>query len=184
MKKFFDYFKTLKDMSVAVGDAYKHMVATKEFNNERIIFSGLKWELTDNLYADFVAPIERNDIYSLSNCLNEELYYISKLNNILYLTDIKPFTFTNCISEMFDKQSSIFNSLCDSKRNEKTLKLINESRATLNGVNTSIILVIKNCLKTCDQPILNYAVVSGFFDIYKSIDITFSEVQRVIINNI
>lgn len=184
MKKIFDYFKTLKKMSVAVGSAYKQMVALKEFNNERIIFSGLKWELNDNLFKDFVAPIERNDIYSLSNCLNEELYYVSKLNNIIYLTDINAFTFVDCISDIFDKQSVVFNSLCDNKRYEKTLKLINESRATLNGVNSSIVLVTKNCLKSCNQPILNYAVVSGFFDIYKSIDIAFSEVQRVIINNI
>ena len=184
MKKLFDYFKTLKEMSFAVGSAYKQMVSLKEFNNERIIFSGFKWELNDNLFKDFVAPIERNDIYSLSNCLNEELYYISKLNNIIYLTDINAFTFVDCISDIFDKQCVIFNSLCDSKRYEKTLKLINESRATLNGVNSSIVLVTKNCLKSYNQPILNYAVVSEFFNIYKSIDITFSEVQRVIINNI
>lgn len=183
MKKSFDYFKTLKEMSVAVGCAYKNMVTTNEFNKETIVFSGLKWELSSNLFNEFVAPIERNDIYSLSSCLCEELYFISKLNNIITLIDVRKFTFVESICNIFQKQNEVFALLADSKNNEKTLKLINETRATLNGINSSVVLCVKSCLKSAEQPLLKYAVVSGFFDIYKSIDETFSEIQRVVINN-
>ncbi len=183
MKRSFDYFKTLKEMSLTVGDAYKNMLRSNEFNNEVIKFSGLKWELSNNLLNEFVAPIVRNDIYNLAGCLSDELYFISKLNNIITLTDVKGFSFVESISSVFDKQNIVFSCFTDSKNNSKTLKTINETKATLNGVNTSVVLAIKNCLKSTEQPLLRYAVVSGFFDIYKSIDKTFSEVQRVIINN-
>ncbi len=183
MKKSFDYFKTLKEMSLTVGDAYKNMVRTNEFNNEVIKFSGLKWELSNNLFNEFVAPIERNDIYNLACCLSEELYYISKLNNIITLVDVNMFTFVESICSVLHKQNLIFDLFSCAKTFEKTLKIINETKATLNGVNTSVVLSIKNCIKTTEQPLLKYAVASGFFDIYKSIDKTFSEVQRVVINN-
>ncbi|MBR0535814.1 MAG: hypothetical protein IIX14_05490 [Clostridia bacterium] len=183
MKKSFDYFKNLKEMSVAVGCAYRNMVATNEFNKELIAFSGLKWELSDNLYKEFIAPIERNDIYNIAGCLSEEMYCISKLNNIVSLLDVKEFIFVESICSVFEMQDRIFSLFSLQRNNEKTLKAINETKATLNGVNSSVVLSVKNCLKSSDQPLLRYAVISGFFDIYKSIDITFSEVQRVIINN-
>ena len=170
-------------MSLTVGDAYKNMLRSNEFNNEVIKFSGLKWELSNNLLNEFVAPIERNDIYNLAGCLSEELYFISKLNNIITLINVKEFLFVESISSVFEKQNLVFDCFSNSKNNSKTLKTINETKATLNGVNASVVLAIKNCLKSTEQPLLRYAVVSGFFDIYKSIDKTFSEVQRVIINN-
>ena len=169
MKKSYDYFKTLKEMSVTVGDAYKNMVTTNEFNKETICFSGLKWELTDNLFNEFVAPIERNDIYHLTVCLSEELFCVSKLNNIIQLVNIDGFAFVDSISTVFLKQNVILKILSDSKSYEKIFGQINETKAILNGVNTSIVLAIKNCLKCTEQPLLKYAVISGFYDIYKSI---------------
>ena len=183
MKKSFDYFKTLKEMSVTIGDAYKNMVTTNEFNKETIRFSGLKWELSHNLFNEFVAPVERNDIYHMAGCLSEELYYISKLSNIITLADIRGFSFVESISSIFDKQSYVFRLLSDSKNYEKIFSQIGETKAVLNGVNTSIVLSIKNCLKSAEQPLLKYAIISGFYDIYKATDETFGELQRVVINN-
>ena len=183
MKKSYDYFKTLKEMSGAIGCAFKNMVRTNEFNAELIRFSGLKWELSNNLFNEFVAPIERNDIYNLSHCLSNEMYFISKLNNVVALVDIKEFSFIESVCSAFDMQNNVIDCFSDLKNPTRTLKYINETKATLNGVNTSIVLSIKNCLKSTEQPLLKYAVISGFFDIYKSIDETFSEIQRAVINN-
>ena len=183
MKKSFDYFKTLKEMSVAVGYSYSKMIKAEEFNKEIIQFSGLKWELSNNLFNEFVAPIERNDIYNLSDCLNDELYYITKLNNIIGLVNMKEFSFIESITSMFNKQNSVFQGLCDVRNFENIFKTINENKATLNGVNTSIVLTVKNCLKKSEQPLLKYSVITGFFDLYKSMEKTFSEIQRVIINS-
>ncbi len=170
-------------MSSAVGDAYGKMLTTNEFNKQLISFSGLKWELSNNLLNEFVTPIERSDIYNLASSLGEELYFISKLNNIITLVDVKEFSFAESISSVFSRQTEIFGKLYDSKNTLKILKELNEAKATLNGVNASVILSVKSCLKTTSQPLLKYAVVSGFFDIYKSIDQTFSELQKTIINN-
>ncbi len=183
MKKSYDYFKKLKEMSSAVGEAYKNMLYTNEFNKEIITFSGLKWELSNNLLNEFVTPIERGDIYNLAATLGEELYFISKLNNIIALVSVNEFAFAESISSVFKTQTHIFTKLPGNKNAHKTLKEINEAKATLNGVNASIILSVKECLKTANQPLLKYAVVSGFFDVYKSIDTTFSELQKTIINN-
>ena len=183
MKRSFDYFKTLKEMSVTVGSAYKNMVTTNEFNKETIRFSGLKWELSNNLFNEFVAPIERNDIYNLSVCLNEELYCVSKLNNIVGLVNVKSFSFVESMYTVLEKQNRVFSLIEDSKNYEKVFKAINETKAILNGINSSVVLSTKNCLKSTEQPLLHYAVISGFFDIYKSIDETFGEIQRVVINN-
>ncbi len=183
MIKSFDYFKTLKEMSVTVGDAYRNMVTTNEFNKETIRFSGLKWELSDNLFNEFVVPVERNDIYHMADCLSEELYFISKLSNIVALVDVNGFSFVESISSVFDKQSSVFKLLSDSKNFEKVFRQIGETKAILNGVNASLVISIKNCLKSTEQPLLRYAIISGFYDIYKATDETFCEIQRVVINN-
>ncbi len=173
----------LKDMSAAVGSAYGNMLAANEFNKELIRFSGLKWELSNNLLNEFVTPIERSDIYNLADCLNEELYCISKLNNFINLVNLNELDFIMSVSAVFKRQNEVFSMFSDIKNPQKTIKLINETRATLNGVSSSIILSIKNCLKTTDQPLLKYAIFCGFFDIYKAIDVTFSTIQKVIINN-
>ncbi len=182
MKKSFDYFKTLKEMSEAVGDAYSSVLGQNEFNKELIRFSGLKFELSDNLVNEFVAPIERNDIYNLSYMLNEEMYYINKLNNILLLLDTS-FSFAQSFENGFNKQNRVFDMLFDSKNYEKILKYINESRAFLNGLNTSIILSFKKTLRCADRPLLYYTAVSCFSELFKSVEKTFYEVERVIINN-
>ncbi len=183
MKKSFDYFKTLKEMSEAVGDAYRSALKINEFNKELIRFSGLKFELSDSLINEFVAPIERNDIYNLSYKLNEEMYYISKLNNILLLVDKNCFSYAESFQNVFNKQNVLFKMFSDSKSYEKTLKYINESRGFLNGLNTSIILSVKKSLKTSEQPLLHYTAVSCFSELFKSMEKTFYEIERVIINN-
>ncbi len=184
MKKSFDYFKTLKYMSCAVGEAYKNMILTNEFNTQTIKFSGLNWELSNNLLNEFVTPIERGDIYNLAHCLSEEMYCISKLNNIFCLVNTGEFDFVHSLNPVFQKQNEFFKLLCDIKNFQKAFKFISETKAMLNGVNTSIVLSIKNCLKNTEQPLLKYAVASAFFDVYKSADTTFSVTQGVIINNI
>ena len=183
LKKSLDYFKTLKEMSVSVEEAYSSMITTNEFNSELIRFSGLKWELSNNLVNEFVVPIERNDIYNLSYCLNEEMYYISKLNNILHLIDYSAFLFTDSFKNAFNNQTRVFQLFCNISGYEKTLKYINESKAMLNGLNTSVILSVKSSLKSSTQPLLKYTAVSCFLELFKSVEKTVFEVERVIINN-
>ncbi len=170
-------------MSVSVGEAYCSALRANEFNKELIRFSGLRFELSDSLINEFVAPIERNDIYNLSYKLNEEMYFINKLNNILLLVDKGCFPYSESFKNVFNKQNDLFNMLSDSKNYEKVLKFINESRGFLNGLNTSIILSVKKSLKNSEQPLLQYTAVSCFSELFKAIEKTFYEIERVIINN-
>ncbi len=183
MKKSFDYFKTLKDMSLSVGNAYSAALHGSDFNKDLICFSGLKFELSDRLINEFVAPIERNDIYNLSYRLNEEMYYINKLSNSISLVDCKNLTFTDSFESGFHKQAEMFDLFARNKSYDKALKYINESKAFLNGLNTSMVLYVKKCLSGIEQPLLQYVVVCCFSDLFKSLEKTFYEVERVIINN-
>ncbi len=162
MKKSFDYFKTLKEMSVSVGEAYCSLLRANEFNKELIRFSGLKFELSDSLVNEFVAPIERNDIYNLSYNLNEEMYYINKLNNILLLVNKSNFSYCESFVTVFNKQNILFDKLSDNKNYGKALKFANECRGFLNGLNTSIILSVKKSLKISEQPLLQYTAVCSY----------------------
>ena len=183
LKKSYDYFKTLKEMSLAVCSSYGKMTLNQDFNSEVIKFSGLKWELSDNLLSDFVAPIERNDIYNLALCLSEELYYVSKLSKLACAYSFSRFNFIESITGVLRKQATSLYALRDSKNSKKLFREINEMKATLNGVNSSIILLLRNNLNEAEKNAIDYVVADCFFDIYKSIDHTFSQVQKAIINN-
>lgn len=183
LKKSFDYFKTLKEMSFSVCSSYKKMTKSEDFNSDVIRFSGLKWELSNNLLNDFVAPLERNDIYNLALLLNNELYYVSKLSNFFSSAIFCEFNFVESITSVLEKQTHIFNLINDAKKRHKIFKDINEIKAMLNGVNTSIILSLKSSFNNNNNLFLKSTIINCFFDVYKSIDDTFSEIQKVIINN-
>ena len=93
MGKSYDYFKTLKDLSSCVGDAYCSVVSGKDFRKETIKFEGSKAELSERLMNEFVAPIERNDIYRLSFCLSEELAQIAQISEFILLAEMDSFGF-------------------------------------------------------------------------------------------
>ena len=95
MKKSYDYFKTLKELSYCVYTVYIKAVTNGDFKKTLIKFSGLKNELSDNLIDDFVTPLERGDIYNLSFCMNKELWQIDELYNYNSLADIGSFLYAN-----------------------------------------------------------------------------------------
>ena len=78
MKKSYDYFKTLKDLSVIVSESFSGMSDSKTINKNYLCFSAMRNELSENLIDEFVAPIERDDIYNLSFCLFEEFNSVIK----------------------------------------------------------------------------------------------------------
>lgn len=183
MKKSFDYFKMFKEMSFSVCSSYAKMIKSEDFNSDLIRFSGLKWELLNTLLNEFVAPIERNDIYYLTQCLTDELNCISNINTFLPLVDINTFNFKESVTSVLNQQTSVFYSLKEVKNYNKIFKSISENKATLNGINTSINILCKNrCASKCFD-LNEYIVFHNFSCLYKSIDRLYSEIQRIIINN-
>mgnify|MGYP006974441409 CR=1 FL=1 len=108
LKKSLDYFKTLKELSNMLFEAYKFYCDSKALNKEYLCFSALKNELSENLINEFVAPIERNDIYKLSFCLSEELWQVINLFDFITLADINPLDFIGQIGDLFNKQNIVF----------------------------------------------------------------------------
>ncbi len=183
MKKSYDYFKTLKDMSCCVNGSYSCAVGSKEFKKEVIRFSGLKTELSESLMNEFVAPIERNDIYKLSFCLNEELWQVTNLYDFIMLADIGSFGFVGQIGDLFNKQNDVFSMLGDFKLTDRTMKLISESFALCNRIKKQILNEVKSSLQSAKQPLLKYSVSCSFSELIRTVEKTFCEVERVIINN-
>ena len=183
MKKSYDYFKTLKDMSYCVKDSYTFAVSSKDFKKEVIRFSGIKTELSESLMNEFVAPIERNDIYKLSFCLNEELWQVTNLYDFIRLADISSFGFIGQIGDLFNKQNDIFSLLGDFKSTDRTMKLISESFVLCNRTKKQILNEVKSALQSAKQPLLKYSVSCAFSELVIAVEKTFCEVERVIINN-
>lgn len=183
MKKSYDYFKTLKEMSECVGESFSNAVGKKDFKKETIVFSGLKTELSENLMNEFVAPIERNDIYKLSFCLNDELRQISDLIDFIMLADTNSFSFSGQIGDLFIKQTAVFFALGDFKSAVRTVRLIRESCAGCNRVKKQIVNEAKVSLQNANAPLLNYEICCMFSELLKSVEKTFCEAERVLINN-
>ena len=183
MKKSYDYFKTLKDMSGCVKNSYFYAIDSKDFKKEVIQFSGNKTELSENLIDEFVAPIERNDIYKLSFCLNEELWQVIKLFDFIMLVDIGSFGFIGQIGDLFNKQSVVFSLLGDFKSTDKMMKILSESFSLCNRTKKQILNEVKSSLHSVKQPLLKYSVSCVFSELLRTVERTLCEVERVLINN-
>lgn len=170
-------------MSYCVKDSYTFAVSSKDFKKEVIRFSGIKTELSESLMNEFVAPIERNDIYKLSFCLNEELWQVTNLCDFIRLADISSFGFIGQIGDLFNKQNDIFSLLGDFKSTDRTMKLISESFVLCNRTKKQILNEVKSALQSAKQPLLKYSVSCAFSELVIAVEKTFCEVERVIINN-
>ena len=54
MKKSYDYFKTLKDLSVIVSESFADMRDSKAINKNYLCFSAIRNELSEKLIDEFV----------------------------------------------------------------------------------------------------------------------------------
>lgn len=170
-------------MSCCVKNSYYCAVDSKDFKKELIRFSGIRTELSDNLINEFVAPIERNDIYKLSFCLNEELWQVTDLFDFIKLVDIGSFGFVGQIGDLFNKQVEVFLLLGDFKSVDRTRKLLTESFSMCNRTKKQILNEVKSSLQNARQPLLKYSVSCGFSELLRMVEKTLCEVERVIINN-
>jgi hypothetical protein len=158
-------------------------VNDKDFKKEVIRFSGLKTELSENLMNDFVAPLERNDIYKLSFCLSEELWQVINLFDFITLADINPLDFIGQIGDLFNKQNIVFDLLENTKYPQKTLKSVSENLLFCNKVRKQVLNEVKNLLQSAKQPLIRYSLCCYFLELLRALETTFCEIERVIINN-
>ena len=170
-------------MSLSISRAFSCTVSGTEFKKEIIQFSGMKAELSENLINDFVAPIERNDIYKLSFCLNEELLQVVNLFDFVKLSDFNSFVFIGQIGDLFNKQNNVFEMLGNLKTPEKTIKSVSENLLLCKSVRKLIHNEVVVLLQSTKQPLIKYSVCSDFLGLLRSLETTFCEIERVVINN-
>lgn len=184
MKKSFDYFKTLKELSCTVSKAFCASVTGESTEGFKITFIGTKSELTDNLANDFITPIERSDIFILVNCLSVQM------NCIMAVEAFSPLFWYDCrkttglLRDCFNRQEKLFEQFANLKEYKKTAEICNDCQTLCININLYIRRKIKDCI--CEkeqQPLLRYAVYAAFLEVAKTMQKTFCEIERIILNN-
>lgn len=183
LKKSYDYFKTLKDMSLSLREAFSLAVKGADIGSSFIKVTGMRSELSQQLLDEFTAPIERDDIYSLSALLYEELLQINHLSDILSATDFDSCSVFEQGFLLFDKQIQVFKLFGDTKHPERLLKTVSEVYNFCNRLKKENLSFFANNLKSSRQPLLEFSVGCAYIELLKSVSHTLYETERVVINN-
>lgn len=184
MKKSYDYFKTLKDMSAIVSGSFSAVVSGKSPEIYRMNFSGLKTELSTKLTDDFITPIERGDIFILADSLASELVCVKSVSEFspLFWRDLRKTT--GLLSDVFNRQERIFERLSGFKEKGKLISECNDCRGISSNISFYIMRKIKDCICGNEaQPLLRYAVYASFLEVAKDTQKTFSQIERILIEN-
>lgn len=180
MKNSFDYFKTLKEMSRCVYDSFSSLPDGSQENKIDVRFLGLRWEISSNLIDEFVAPVERNDIYNLLRCVDSEMWQIGKIQRITH-------NFTSPQKEdilsLFSLQADLMGRLSELKLYHK---YINEVKSCSNNVYKTKIDLCKKInlsFESNSKPLLKYVYYSYHLELVELIGQTFSSIENVLVNN-
>ncbi len=184
MKKSFDYFKTLKALTEILNNTFRLSVDNKDFDKLYLSFCANKSELLDNLKNDFITPIERGDIFILSDVFSREM------NHIIAVSDYSSFTWKesveikNILLNLLNVQENIFQKIYSEKLNSSLLNKCNDGYIQSQRLNRELYKLIKNSvIGYCENPLLRYTIYVALLDLSKQINCAFSETERIILNN-
>lgn len=184
MKKSYDYFKTLKELSKNVEETFSNALKSGNCEIGKISFSGMKNELLNNLQNEFIAPIERGDIFILTDCLSRELVCAGAVREFAPLFWSECFCLCESLEVSFAKQSDVFTDLGKQKEYSRLLVSCRDSAASVSSTVSLITRKIKACVSCAEaQPLLKYSVYAVLLEISRSQLQMFSELERTILNN-
>lgn len=184
MKKSFDYFKTLKELSRINSLVFSSVALGEDFKKHTVTFYGLRFELLQRLSDDFVAPIERNDIYNLTY----DLY--NQFCNIIILGDISDGSLSlsnEHLSEfklLFTIQSDIMLGFSKKSEYSSYLKLCRQGQQQVLALKRSILSVMLKDLRSSIQPLYRCVVFNAVLDFCDKLSEALCHCERIIINNI
>lgn len=181
LKKSYDYFKTLKDMSDCIGNAYRFLCHPDKYRKEILLFNASRKELSENLCEEFVAPIERNDIYNLSSCLVGEIYPLDYICFLAYKTDDS--FLQDDLNDFLIIQSRLIVGL-SYKNYGSLLGEVSSAQTNINNRRIKMISASKDFLNKGENVLLKYTLFEKVLKFTEGISYTFNELERVIINNI
>ncbi len=183
MKNSYDYFKTLKDISLCVNDAFSRVLRRETVQSAFIKLSGMRSEFSEKLFHEFTAPLQRDDLCVISALLYEEFSQMSCLSDGLLLIDSACAVDFEQGTSLFDKQVRVFELLCDKKHPEKTLKAVSETYNFCNRLRKEVYGKLAERLKFSPQPLQEFLVWDSYIGLLKAVGDTVCETERVVINN-
>lgn len=184
MKRSYDYFKTLKKMNELVCGAFSSVADSKGCESYRFSFSAEKSELINNLKNEFITPIERGDIFLLSECMSDELGNTERLSEYSVFFFDECFDFSKILKTCLVKQGEIINKLGNQKNLIDLINLCHDGTIACGTLMLKLQKKIKSIVLCNEsQTLLKYAVCVAYLDVTKSVLNTFSEIERIIIDN-
>ena len=184
MKKSFDYFKTFKILTENLNNIFKLSVDNKDYNKQFITFLANKNELTDYLKNDFITPIERGDIFILSDMFSREMNQINVLNDYSSFSWSELNEIIISFRELFDIQNNVFDKISFEKLNvnivDKAIDGYNQSQRLVRDIYK---LIKKTIVGYCENPLLKYTVYVAYLELAKQMNCIFFEIERIILNN-
>lgn len=184
MKKSYDYFKTLKMLSENVSGAFTATASLGNYETFRLSFLAEKSELLNNLHNEFIAPLERGDIFLLTECLSKELNAVGSLNEFSSLFFSDCFSVSNSLNICFKKQTELLAQLENIKNSSRLCDLCHDGCATALSEQIQLqrkIKIVVSCGQS--QPLIKYSVYAVYLDLVKCLWETFSQIERILINN-
>ena len=184
MKKSFDYFKTFKILTEILNNIFKLSVDNKDYNKQYITFLANKNELIDNLKNDFITPIERGDIFILSDMFSREMNHINVLNDYSSFSWSELNEVKNSLHQLLVVQRNVFDKIAFEKVNVNIVDKANNGYNQSQRLVRDIYKLIKETIVGyCENPLLKYAVYVAYLELAKQLNCTFFEIERIILNN-
>ena len=184
MKKSFDYFKTFKIITENLNSIYKLSVTSQDYSKQYFIFLAIKNEILDNLKNDFITPIERGDIFILSDIFSREICCISAIYEYSEFTWLEIEDIKLNIQKLLDFQEKIFQKMYFEKTNSNLINLCNDAYALSLKLHKDMYKKIKNTvIGNCEKPLLRYSVYVNYLNFTEVLSNIFSETGRIILNN-
>ena len=184
MKKSFDYFKTLKELSRINSVVFSSVASGEDYKKHTVTFYGQRYELLERLSDDFVAPIERNEIYNLTHSLYNQFCKIMILNDIVDGCINLPSKFLSEFQDLFSIQSDLMWGFSKKSDYSSYLKICRQSQQQTFSLKRDFSCFRLTDLNRSKQPLHRCVVLSGVLDICDSISDTLCLCERVFINNI
>ena len=113
--------------------------------------------------------------------MNKELWQIDELYNYNSLADIGSFLYANQIGDILQKQNEVVDFLFLSKNTDKVSKSIDEGMNLCNCVKKRVLKNVRTTLRESEQPLIAYGLNCAYLSLLESIDITFCEMERILI---
>ncbi len=184
MKKSYDYFKTLNELSRLNSVVFTSVVSGEDFKKHTVTFYGQRFELLQRLSDDFVAPIERNDIYNLTHNLYNQFCKIIILGDVSDGSPNLPVEYLSEFQSLYSVQSDIMLGFNKKSDYPSLLKLCRQGQQQVLTLKRNITSVMVKDLQNMKQPLYRCVVLNCVIDFCSSISETLCLCERVIINNI